>query len=165
MVSPLRALAYDIGKNLSAPIVGMGLEKEFRVHLRTGDTPAAERVRFRQRPAHFLITTPESLAVMLAQESYAAHFSECEFVIVDELHSFAGSKRGADLTLSLERLERLRGRDGALRRPRTSQRDVPTICRVGLSATAAPLDLLAQFLVGEGRECRIGSGRARTRRP
>jgi len=154
-VSPLRALAYDIGKNLRAPIVGMGLEKEFLLHLRTGDTPAAERVRFRQRPAHFLITTPESLAVMLAQESYAAHFSECEFVIVDELHSFAGNKRGADLTLSLERLERLRGRDGALRRPRTSQRDVPTICRVGLSATAAPLDLLARFLVGEGRECRI----------
>jgi ATP-dependent Lhr-like helicase len=169
-VSPLRALAYDIGKNLRAPIIGMGLEKKLRIHLRTGDTPAAERVKFRQRPAHFLITTPESLAVMLAQESYAAHFSDCQFVIVDELHSFAGNKRGADLTLSLERLERLRGRDGALRRPRTSQRDVPTmadttevrfpeasghICRVGLSATAAPLDVLARFLVGEGRECRI----------
>src|SRR5438105_3134122 len=158
-VSPLRALAYDIGKNLRAPIAGMELEKEFRLHLRTGDTPAAERVRFRQRPAHFLITTPESLAVMLAQESYAAHFNECEFVIVDELHSFAGNKRGADLTLSLERLERLRGGDGALCRPRTSQRDVPTICRVGLSATAAPLDMLAKFLVGEARECQIAEAR------
>src|SRR3989440_3454112 len=167
-VSPLRALAYDIGKNLRAPIVGMGLEKEFRLHLRTGDTPAAERVRFRQRPAHFLITTPESLAVMLAQESYAAHFSECEFVIVDELHSFAGNKRGADLTLSLERLERLcsrrpagdAGEDKAAN-PRFAQRSGyrkrgdDAICRVGLSATAAPLDMLAQFLVGEGRECRI----------
>ncbi|MDP9003814.1 MAG: DEAD/DEAH box helicase, partial [Verrucomicrobiota bacterium] len=147
-VSPLRALAYDIGKNVLAPIKGMGLEKEVRLHLRTGDTPSSERVKFRQRPAHFLVTTPESLAVMLAQESYAAHLAGCEFVIVDELHSFAGNKRGADLTLSLERLERLRGMDGA-------RRDVPAICRVGLSATAAPLDLLARFLVGEGRECLI----------
>jgi ATP-dependent Lhr-like helicase len=153
-VSPLRALAYDIGKNIRAPIVGMGLEKKLRIHLRTGDTPSSERVKFRERAAHILVTTPESLAVMLAQESYAAHFAECEFVVVDELHSFAGNKRGADLTLSLERLERV-GRDGALRHPRTSQRDVPTICRIGLSATAAPLDLLTRFLVGEGRECRI----------
>jgi ATP-dependent Lhr-like helicase len=169
-VSPLRALAYDIGKNLRAPIIGMGLEKKLRIHLRTGDTPAAERVKFRQRPAHFLITTPESLAVMLAQESYAAHFSDCQFVIVDELHSFAGNKRGADLTLSLERLERLSGRARLCRavgrigstesRP-TSATEVgfpPTsghICRIGLSATAAPLDLLAKFLVGEERKCRI----------
>ncbi|MEY2563650.1 MAG: ATP-dependent helicase Lhr and Lhr-like helicase [Verrucomicrobiota bacterium] len=143
-VSPLRALAYDIGKNVLAPIKGMGLEKEVRLHLRTGDTPASERVKFRQRPAHFLVTTPESLAVMLAQESYAAHLAACAFVIVDELHSFAGNKRGADLTLSLERLERLR-----------LGRDMPSICRVGLSATAAPLDLLSKFLVGEGRECVI----------
>ncbi len=196
-VSPLRALAYDIGKNIRAPIVGMGLEKKLRIHLRTGDTPSSERVKFRKRGAHILITTPESLAVMLAQESYAAHLGECEFVVVDELHSFAGNKRGADLTLSLERLELLcsrrpachaeaklrrvgggeaeeeaasnprfaqrsgyrRGRDCALRRPRTSQRDIPTICRIGLSATAAPLDLLARFLVGEGRECRIAEAR------
>src|SRR5688500_11794616 len=60
-VSPLRALAYDIGKNVHAPLVGMGLEKTVRVHLRTGDTPSAERVKFRQRPAPILITTPESL--------------------------------------------------------------------------------------------------------
>jgi ATP-dependent Lhr-like helicase len=145
-VSPLRALAYDIGKNVRAPLVGMGLEKTVRVHLRTGDTPSAERVKFRARAAHILITTPESLAVMLAQESYATHFSECEFVIVDELHSFAGNKRGADLTLSLERLERLRLQHNAGALP---------LCRVGLSATAAPLDLLARFLVGEGRACRI----------
>jgi len=157
-VSPLRALAYDVGKNLRAPIAGMGLEKELLVHLRTGDTPAAEREKFRRKPAHFLVTTPESLAVMLAQESYTVHLSNCQFAIVDELHSFAGNKRGADLTLSLERLERL-GRDGALRRPRTSQRNVPTICRIGLSATAAPLHLLAQFLVGEGRQCRVAEAR------
>jgi ATP-dependent Lhr-like helicase len=145
-VSPLRALAYDIGKNIRAPIIGMGLEKKVRIHLRTGDTPSSERLKFRERAAHILVTTPESLAVMLAQESYAAHFSECEFVVVDELHSFAGNKRGADLTLSLERLERLR-----------LQRDpqVPPLCRIGLSATAAPLDLLARFLVGKGRQCQI----------
>ncbi|MEY2519395.1 MAG: ATP-dependent helicase Lhr and Lhr-like helicase [Verrucomicrobiota bacterium] len=145
-VSPLRALAYDIGKNLRAPIAGMGLEKQLRLHLRTGDTPASERVKFRQRPSHFLITTPESLAVMLAQESYAAHLAGCQFVIVDELHSFAGNKRGADLTLSLERLERLRLQANGKSAP---------LCRVGLSATAAPLELLARFLVGEGRKCRI----------
>lgn len=145
-VSPLRALAYDIGKNLRAPIIGMGLEKDLFLHLRTGDTPVAERVKFRQRPTHFLITTPESLAVMLAQESYAGHLGDCQFVIVDELHSFAGNKRGADLTLSLERLERLRQKTGRKVRP---------LCRVGLSATAAPLNKLARFLVGTGRKCRI----------
>jgi ATP-dependent Lhr-like helicase len=160
-VSPLRALAYDIGKNVRAPIVGMGLEKKLRIHLRTGDTPSAERVKFRERAAHILITTPESLAVMLAQESYAAHLGECEFVIVDELHSFAGNKRGADLTLSLERLERLcaTAERGTFRRgAETSTRGAcapRNICRVGLSATAAPLDLLARFLVGERRDCRI----------
>ncbi|HMG05541.1 MAG TPA: DEAD/DEAH box helicase [Chthoniobacterales bacterium] len=168
-VSPLRALAYDIGRNLRAPIVGMGLEKQVRLHLRTGDTPASERVKFRQRPAHFLVTTPESLAVMLAQESYAAHLGECQFVIVDELHSFAGNKRGADLTLSLERLERLCSRrpvggagDEATPSPRFPEGSgyrkrsrEGGICRVGLSATAAPLDLLAKFLVGQGRECLI----------
>ena len=145
-VSPLRALAYDIGKNIRAPIVGMGLEKDLRIHLRTGDTPASERVKFRDRAAHILVTTPESLAVMLAQESYAAHLAECEFVVVDELHSFAGNKRGADLTISLERLERLRLQKNPNAMP---------LCRIGLSATAAPLDVLSRFLAGEGRLCRI----------
>ena len=145
-VSPLRALAYDIRKNLQAPITGMGLEKELLIHLRTGDTPAAERAKFRRKPAHFLVTTPESLAVMLAQENYAVHLRDTEFVIVDELHSFAGNKRGADLTISLERLERLRhaGDSGDSK-----------LCRIGLSATAAPLDILAQFLVGTNRPCHI----------
>ncbi|MGI8821076.1 MAG: DEAD/DEAH box helicase [Chthoniobacterales bacterium] len=139
-VSPLRALTYDISKNLRAPLDGMGLEKEVIVHARSGDTKASERAKFRRSAAHILVTTPESLAVMLAQESYAAHFRQCQFVIADELHSFAGNKRGADLTLSLERLQRLARSE---------------ICRVGLSATAAPLDELARFLVGENRTCRI----------
>jgi ATP-dependent Lhr-like helicase len=145
-VSPLRALAYDIGKNVRAPILEMGLEKKLRIALRTGDTPPRERVKFRETGAHILITTPESLAVMLAQESYTRHLDACEFVVVDEIHSFAGNKRGADLTLSVERLERLR-----------SQRDpkISPLCRVGLSATSAPLEVLARFLVGENRDCRI----------
>jgi ATP-dependent Lhr-like helicase len=158
-ISPLRALAYDIEKNLRAPIAGMGLEKELRIHARTGDTSPANRANFRKNGAPFLVTTPESLAVMLAQEAYVTHLQHCRFVIVDELHSFAGNKRGADLTISLERLERLQqvwGRDGAATlRPRTAQRDVPTICRVGLSATAAPLDVLSRFLVGESRPCLV----------
>ncbi len=144
-VSPLRALAYDIEKNLRAPIAGMELEKQLRVHLRTGDTPASERVKFRNNPAPFLVTTPESLAVLLAQESYARHLAEVQFVIVDELHSFAGNKRGADLSISLERLERLRGKR--------------SFCRIGLSATAAPVDLLARYLVGANRRCHIAQAR------
>ncbi|HEV3408859.1 MAG TPA: helicase-related protein, partial [Chthoniobacterales bacterium] len=88
----------------------------------------------------------ESLAVMLAQADYLRHLSECAFVIVDELHSFAGNKRGSDLTLSLERLERMRHERAPL-------------CRVGLSATAAPLDLLARFLVGEGRDCHVAEAK------
>src|SRR5207248_9371310 len=150
-VSPLRALAYDIEKNLRAPIASMGLEKELRIHLRTGDTTATERTKFRNQPTPFLVTTPESLAILLAQESYAQHLVNTEFVIVDELHSFAGNKRGADLSISLERLEALKAikldrpnktdRTGGSHEPSSS----PQFCRIGLSATAAPLELLAEF--------------------
>src|SRR5207248_7840969 len=170
-VSPLRALAYDIEKNLRAPIAGMGLEKELRIHLRTGDTTATDRTKFRNQPSPFLVTTPESLAILLAQESYAPHLAKTEFVIVDELHSFAGNKRGADLSISLERLEKLVGAID-LNRPRLTGRAggsepdwrgeplLPTrLVRIGLSATAAPLDLLAEFLVGKDRRCRIAEAR------
>ncbi len=150
-VSPLRALAYDIEKNLRAPIAGMGLEKEFSIHLRTGDTTAANRARFRRDGAAFLVTTPESLAVMLAQEAYVRHFSSCRFVIVDELHSFAGNKRGADLTISLERLEEIR--------KGSAEADIASLCRIGLSATAAPVDVLAEFLVGVDRPCVIAQAK------
>jgi ATP-dependent helicase Lhr and Lhr-like helicase len=169
-VSPLRALAYDIEKNLRAPIVGMKLENDVRVHLRTGDTPASERAKFRNRPAQFLVTTPESFAVLLAQENYARHLTSVQFVIVDELHSFAGNKRGADLSISLERLERIREGCSAEiemegRAPRARRRGAPpsretqTFCRIGLSATAAPVDLLARFLVGVNRKCHIAEAR------
>jgi ATP-dependent Lhr-like helicase len=150
-VSPLRALAYDIEKNLRAPIAGMGLDKQLSVHLRTGDTPQTQRAKFRNKGAQFLITTPESLAVMLAQESYAAHLRLCQFVIIDELHSFAGNKRGADLTISLERLEAMR--------ERFAERSGYSLCRIGLSATAAPLDLLAQFLAGQDRPCLVAEAK------
>ena len=146
-VSPLRALAYDIEKNLRAPIAGMGLDKKSSIHLRTGDTTQASRAKFRKEGAHFLVTTPESLAVMLAQEDYAGHFRNCQFVIVDELHSFAGNKRGADLTISLERLERLR------------EKCASPLCRIGLSATAAPLHVLARFLAGGDRPCLVAEAR------
>src|SRR4029079_14305012 len=118
------------------PLSAMGLENELLLHVRTGDASASERAKFRRKPAHFLVTTPESLAVMLAQESYAAHLASCRFVIVDELHSFAGNKRGVDLSLSLERLEESAGR------PKEQGR---SLCRIGLSATATPLELLARF--------------------
>ena len=153
-ISPLRALAYDIGKNLRAPIVGMGLEEKLLIHARSGDTSASERAKFRRRASHILVTTPESLAVMLAQESYTRHLAECQFVIVDELHSFAGNKRGADLTVSLERLERLRTIGNAAASP---------LCRIGLSATAAPLDELGRFLVGQNRTCRIAEAQIEKR--
>jgi ATP-dependent helicase Lhr and Lhr-like helicase len=169
-ISPLRALAYDIEKNLRAPIAGMGLEKELRIHSRTGDTSAAERTKFRISPSPFLVTTPESLAILLAQESYARHIAKTDFVIVDELHSFAGNKRGADLSISLERLEAICSRrhlgDAPLDKnpeSRLAQRGGPrrknNLCRIGLSATAAPLDLLAEFLVGRDRHCRIAEAR------
>src|SRR5438128_1106445 len=82
-VSPLRALTYDISKNLRAPIDGMCLTSSLLVHARTGDTKATERAKFKRHGAHILVTTPESLAVMLAQESYVQHLRECQFVIVD----------------------------------------------------------------------------------
>lgn len=143
-VSPLRALTYDIQKNLMRPLKEMGLEEVIRVGMRTGDTLAAERAKLLRRPPHLLLTTPESLAILLPQANQRAGLSGCRFVIVDELHALAENKRGAHLGVSLERLERLVGR---------------SLIRIGLSATAAPLDLLAETLVGVGRHCRVVQAR------
>ena len=140
-VSPLRALAYDIRKNLEEPLAGLGLSEVVRVGLRTGDTPAAERQRQRRKPPHFLITTPESLAILLPQAGFREALARCDHIIIDELHAFAENKRGVHLSVSLERLERLR----RLRSP-----DAPPLCRVGLSATVAPLEIVADFLGGSG---------------
>lgn len=148
-VSPLRALTYDIEKNLRAPLEGVGLQDVIRVGLRTGDTPATERARMRRKPPHILLTTPESLAIMLPQKGFREALQTCRFVIVDELHALAENKRGSHLMVSLERLE---GRTQA------------ALVRIGLSATAAPLDLLGRFLTGS-RVCGlVQATKARGRR-
>ena len=147
-VSPLRALAYDIEKNLKQPLAALGLEEVITVGLRTGDTTTSERRKQRRKPPHILITTPESLAIILPQKGYRDALDRCEYVIVDELHAFAENKRGVHLTVSLERLERLRELETRL-------------CRIGLSATVAPLDVVADYLGGSGpkphvREASVG---------
>lgn len=139
-VSPLRALTYDIQKNLTKPLQEMGLEEVIRVGMRTGDTSSAERARLRKKPPAILLTTPESLAILLPQAAQRMALSECRFIIVDELHALAENKRGAHLSVSLERL--------------SHGLEVPPL-RVGLSATAAPLPLLAEFLVGIDRDCAL----------
>lgn len=150
-VSPLRALAYDIEKNLREPLAGLGLDSVITVGMRTGDTSSAERQRQRRKPPHILITTPESLAIVLPQAAYREALERCDYVIVDELHAFAENKRGVHLTVSLERIERLRRLSGR-----------PPLCRVGLSATVAPLDRVAAYLSGSGPPAHVreaGAGR------
>ena len=137
-VSPLKALAVDVERNLRSPLTGirheavrLGLpEPEVRVGIRSGDTPAAERRAMAVRPPDILITTPESLFLMLTSNARDA-LAGVETVIVDEVHAVAGTKRGAHLALSLERL------DGLLPRPAR---------RIGLSATVRPVDEVARFL-------------------
>ncbi len=144
-VSPLRALAYDIEKNLRGPLEGLGLQEVITVGMRTGDTSASERQKQRRKPPHILITTPESLAIVLPQKGYRDALERCEFVIVDELHAFAENKRGVHLTVSLERLERLE---------RLRKAEEP-LCRIGLSATVAPMDVVGRYLSGSGPACRL----------
>ncbi|MDB6138556.1 MAG: associated domain protein, partial [Verrucomicrobiaceae bacterium] len=149
-VSPLRALTYDMQKNLSEPLRAMGLEGVIRVGMRTGDTSAADRAKLKRKPPHILLTTPESLAILLPQEGHREYLRHCRFVIVDELHALAENKRGAHLVLSLERLERVVAPGN--------------LVRVGLSATAAPLPVLGRLLVGEGRKCEIVKAKVVRRR-
>ncbi|MGH2823052.1 MAG: DEAD/DEAH box helicase, partial [Thermoleophilaceae bacterium] len=136
-VSPLKALSYDIEKNLRAPLRGIG--GDIGVAIRTGDTPQKERAAMLRTPPDVLITTPESLYLMLT--SRAREFlAEADSVIVDEIHAVARTKRGSHLALTLERLEQLAGRP---------------LQRIGLSATQRPLEEVGRFLVGPGRRCRI----------
>ncbi len=147
-VSPLKALSNDIHRNLEAPLgelrevaAAMGTAlPPIRVAVRTGDTPASERQKMARRPPHILVTTPESLFILLTAERSRQALSQVRTVIVDEIHAVAGSKRGAHLTLSLERLERLVVQNGG-RRP----------VRVGLSATQRPIEMIGQMLVGARR--------------
>jgi len=144
-VSPLKALATDVERNLRSPLVGVrqaatrrGLTlPEVRVGVRTGDTPPAERRAFATRPPDILITTPESLFLVLTSGARAG-LSGVRTVILDEIHAVAGTKRGAHLAVSLERLDALLDRPGG---PGPAQ-------RVGLSATVTPVDRVAAFLAG-----------------
>src|SRR5689334_7517389 len=151
-VSPLKALNNDIQRNLERPLSELRerFEKadqvfpEIRVAVRTGDTPQSARARMIRKSPHVLITTPESLHIMLTTTRGRGMFSGVRAVIVDEIHAIAGTKRGAHLALTLERLERL------CERPPQ---------RIGLSATQKPLEEIAKFLVGltdgEQRPCTI----------
>src|SRR4029453_12441013 len=147
-ISPLKALAVDIERNLRAPIAGIANKAVARgdayhqpaVAIRTGDTPAIERARFQREPADILITTPESLYLLLTSNARNA-LRSIDTVIVDEIHALVPTKRGAHLALSLERLEALRHGDDDTQRSRGIQ-------RLGLSATQRPLDEVARFLGG-----------------
>ncbi len=140
-VSPLKALSNDIQRNLAAPLSGiraqlqsMGLpDVEIRTLVRTGDTPDKERVLMRRRPPHIVVTTPESLYVLLGSESGRTMLATTDTIIVDEIHALAGNKRGSHLALSIERLASL------TKKPLT---------RIGLSATQKPIEEIARFLAG-----------------
>src|SRR3954463_12222233 len=140
-VSPLKALGNDIQKNLEGPlreIMQLAADRgvlmpEIRTMVRTGDTLAAERRMMLKRPPHILVTTPESLYILLTAEKSRAILRDVETIIVDEIHAVADDKRGAHLALSLERLELL-----CKKQP----------VRIGLSATQKPIELVAQFLTG-----------------
>ena len=153
-VSPLRALGYDLSKNLQGPlreIFPEEAEPPIRVALRTGDTDATERDRQFARPPHVLLTTPESLCLLLSQERWLPRLGGVRWVVVDELHALAANKRGSHLALSLERLEEVvAGAGGRLQ-------------RIGLSATVHPRREAAAFLVGDGRPCEVVDGSAAKR--
>jgi ATP-dependent Lhr-like helicase len=150
-VSPLKALSNDIRRNLEAPLAGIREELQglglpdvtIRTFVRTGDTPQNERTAMRKRPPHIVVTTPESLYILLGSESGRKMLATTRTVIVDEIHAMVGTKRGLHLALSLERLEALAGRN---------------LTRVGLSATQKPIEEVARFLVGTRQI--DGSGRA-----
>ncbi len=143
-VSPLRALSNDVQKNLQGPLAEIAAVDpsvpEVRVLVRTGDTPSGERTAMTKRPPHILVTTPESLYLLLTSEGGRGMLRTVSTVIVDEIHAVLRDKRGSHLALSLERLEELVGRP---------------VQRVGLSATQKPLDEVGRFLVGPGRECAL----------
>ena len=159
-VSPLKALSNDIHRNLDAPLVGirahlaaLGLpDVDIRTVVRTGDTTQTERARMRRIAPHIVVTTPESLYVLLGSESGRSMLATCRTVIVDEIHAVAGNKRGAHLALSLERLQSICAR---------------RLVRIGLSATQMPIEEVARYLIGANRnleDCTVvDSGHIRSR--
>src|SRR6187200_3115982 len=136
-VSPLKALSYDVEKNLLAPLRGIGAD--VRVGIRTGDTPQKDRRDMVRHPPDILITTPESLYLMLTSRAREI-FAGTDAVILDEIHAVAQTKRGAHMALTLERLEL--AADGPVQ-------------RIGLSATQNPLEEVGRFMVGPKRTCRV----------
>jgi ATP-dependent Lhr-like helicase len=148
-ISPLKALSYDIERNLRAPLRGIGAD--IAVGLRTGDTPQKDRRAMAKTPPDILITTPESLYLMMSS-SVREILTGVEAVIVDEIHAVAQTKRGSHLALTLERLDHMVRTQG-------EREDGPQ--RIGLSATQRPLERIAQFLVGPKRECKIVDAGAR----
>lgn len=142
-ISPLKALSNDIEKNLKEPMKEMEelacKELGIRIAVRTGDTTQKQKADMLKNPPHILITTPESLAILLSSAKFSEHLRNVEWCVVDEIHALAENKRGVHLSLSLERLSKLSDH----------------MCRIGLSATVAPLERIAHFLVGEGRDCKV----------
>ncbi len=136
-VSPLKALSYDVERNLRAPLRGIGAD--LKVAVRTGDTPQGERRDVQRHPPDILITTPESLYLMLTSRVRRI-FEGTQWVILDEIHAVAQTKRGAHLALTLERLVEQAGRD---------------VQRIGLSATQNPLEEVGRFMVGPRRRCTV----------
>lgn len=154
-VSPLKALSNDIQKNLEVPlreIQQLALERGYlcppvRAGVRTGDTPAAERRAMLKAPPHILVTTPESLYILLTAHHSREHLRRVHTVIVDEIHAVADDKRGSHLALSLERLDALVTSENALLAG-AGLLSYPRPLRIGLSATQNPIELVAQFLGG-----------------
>ena len=147
-ISPLRALAYDLEKNLQDPLrdlYGSLDAAPIRVAMRTGDTSGAAKARQRVRPPHILLTTPETLCVLLSQPAWLEKLSTARWAIVDEIHALAEGKRGVHLSLSLERLAALVRETGGGRE----------LQRIGLSATVAPLEEVGRFLTGARTECAL----------
>ena len=148
-VSPLKALSNDIQKNLAAPLAGIAEELAarglpaigIRTWVRTGDTPSGERQKMAKKPPHIVVTTPESLYLLLGSESGRRMLGTVRAVIVDEIHALAPNKRGTHLAVSLERLKSLCG---------------DRLQRIGLSATQKPIEAVARFLLGAGEEGTAG---------
>src|SRR5687768_15776835 len=153
-VSPLKALSNDIQRNLQIPLAGiqqelqaMGLpEVNIRTLVRTGDTPAAERTAMTKRPPHIVVTTPESLYILLTSEGGRRMLQTTRTIILDEIHAVVGDKRGSHLALSIERLEQLVAHP-AYENSKPETRNSKLV-RVGLSATQRPIEEVARFLVG-----------------
>ena len=154
-VSPLKALSNDIQRNLEQPLAGIGAQLtrlgmpafEIRAQVRTGDTSQTERAAMRRLAPHILVTTPESLYLLLTSESGRRMLSTARTVIVDEIHAVAGTKRGAHLALSLERLDALAAQP---------------MQRIGLSATQKPIEEIARFLTGVPARRRLRDRRQRS---